>query len=82
MQVAKELFNQGKHKDFNLDENSYIIDVGSNDGIGLKPFLDLGFKNIQGIEPAKNLAELANKNGINTFKFISDFFWSFDIIFT
>jgi nucleoside-diphosphate-sugar epimerase/SAM-dependent methyltransferase/quercetin dioxygenase-like cupin family protein len=54
-------------KDFNLDENSYIIDVGSNDGIGLKPFLDLGFKNIQGIEPAKNLAELANKNGINTF---------------
>jgi SAM-dependent methyltransferase/quercetin dioxygenase-like cupin family protein len=54
-------------KDFNLDENSYIIDVGSNDGIGLRPFLDLGFKNIQGIEPAKNLADLANKNGINTF---------------
>jgi len=33
----------------------------------LKPFLDLGFKNIQGIEPAKNLADIANKNGINTF---------------
>jgi nucleoside-diphosphate-sugar epimerase/dTDP-4-dehydrorhamnose 3,5-epimerase-like enzyme/SAM-dependent methyltransferase len=54
-------------KDFNLDKESYIIDVGSNDGIGLKPFLDLGFSNIQGIEPAKNLADLANKNGINTF---------------
>ena len=54
-------------KDFDLDEDSYIIDVGSNDGIGLKPFLDLGFKNIQGIEPAKNLADIANKNGINTF---------------
>ena len=54
-------------KDFNLDKDSYIIDVGSNDGIGLKPFLDLGFKNIQGIEPAKNLSEIANKNGINTF---------------
>jgi nucleoside-diphosphate-sugar epimerase/dTDP-4-dehydrorhamnose 3,5-epimerase-like enzyme len=53
--------------DFKLDVNSYIIDVGSNDGIGLKPFLDLGFSNIQGIEPAKNLADLANKNGINTF---------------
>ena len=52
---------------FKLEKDSYIIDVGSNDGIGLKPFLDLGFKNIQGIEPAKNLAELANKNGINTF---------------
>ena len=24
---------------------SYIIDVGSNDGIALKPFKDLGFKN-------------------------------------
>ena len=54
-------------KEFELKNDSYIIDVGSNDGIGLKPFLDLGFKNIQGIEPAKNLADLANKNGINTF---------------
>ena len=53
--------------EFNLDKDSYIIDVGSNDGIGLKPFLDLGYKNIQGIEPAKNLADIANKNGINTF---------------
>ena len=54
-------------EEFDLEKDSYIIDVGSNDGIGLKPFLDLGFKNIQGIEPAKNLAELANNNGINTF---------------
>ena len=54
-------------KEFKLKNDSYIIDVGSNDGIGLKPFLDLGFENIQGIEPAKNLADLANKNGINTF---------------
>ena len=60
--AAKKYIN-----DFNLDKDSYIIDVGSNDGIGLKPFLDLGFKNIQGIEPAKNLAEIANKKGINTF---------------
>lgn len=60
--AAKKYIN-----DFNLEQDSYIIDVGSNDGIGLKPFLDLGFKNIQGIEPAKNLADLANKNGINTF---------------
>jgi len=46
---------------------SYIIDIGSNDGVALKPFLDLGFKNILGIEPAKNLAKLANKNQIKTF---------------
>ena len=53
--------------EFSLEKDAYIIDVGSNDGIGLKPFLDRGFKNIQGIEPAKNLSDLANKNGINTF---------------
>jgi 2-polyprenyl-3-methyl-5-hydroxy-6-metoxy-1,4-benzoquinol methylase len=48
-------------------KKSYIIDVGSNDGVALKPFLDLGFKKILGIEPAKNLAKLANKNKIKTF---------------
>ena len=41
--------------------------MGSNDGVALKPFKDLGFKNILGIEPAKNLAKLANKNNIKTF---------------
>ncbi len=48
-------------------KKSYIIDVGSNDGVALKPFLNLGFKKILGIEPAKNLAKLANKNKIKTF---------------
>ena len=58
---------------FNIHKDAYIIDVGSNDGIGLKPFLDLGYKNIQGIEPAKNLSDLANKKGINTFNgFLDD----------
>ena len=48
-------------------KKSYIIDVGSNDGVALKPFKDLNYKNILGIEPAKNLAKLANKNKIKTF---------------
>ncbi len=48
-------------------KKSYIIDIGSNDGVALKPFLDLGYKKILGIEPAKNLAKLANKNKIKTF---------------
>ena len=48
-------------------KNSYIIDIGSNDGVALKPFLDSGFKKVLGIEPAKNLAKLANKNKIRTF---------------
>jgi hypothetical protein len=51
-------------KDFKLTvKKSYIIDIGSNDGIALKPFKDLKFKKILGIEPAKNLARLASKNG-------------------
>ena len=55
-------------KEFKLKpKKSYIIDVGSNDGIALKPFKDLNFKKILGIEPAKNLAKLANKNKIKTF---------------
>ena len=48
-------------------KKSYIIDIGSNDGVALKPFKDLGFEKILGIEPAKNLAKLANKNKIKTF---------------
>ena len=55
-------------KEFKLNKkNSYIIDIGSNDGVALKPFLELGFKKILGIEPARNLAKLANKNKIKTF---------------
>jgi len=55
-------------KDLKLIKNkSYIIDIGSNDGVALKPFKDLGFKKILGVEPAKNLAKLANKNKIKTY---------------
>ena len=55
-------------KDFKLNpKKSYIIDIGSNDRVALKPFKELKFKNILGIEPARNLAKLANKNKIRTF---------------
>ena len=55
-------------KDFKLSpKKSYIIDIGSNDGVALKPFKDLKFKNILGVEPAKNLAKLANREKIKTF---------------
>jgi hypothetical protein len=61
--AAKRYSHQLKLK----PNKSYIIDIGSNDGVGLKPFKDAGFKKILGIEPAKNLAKLANKNKIKTF---------------
>ena len=54
-------------KKFKLKPNkSYIVDIGSNDGVALKPFKDLKFKNLLGIEPAKNLANISNKRGIKT----------------
>ena len=61
--AAKKYITEFKLK----PKKSYIIDIGSNDGIALKPFKDLKFKNLLGIEPAKNLAKIANKNKINTF---------------
>ena len=53
-------------KEFKLNKNSYIIDVGSNDGIGLVPFKKYGINNVLGIEPAKNLCKISKKKGIKT----------------
>ena len=67
--MVKHFQNAAKKyiKEFKLTpKKSYIIDVGSNDGIALKPFQNLKFKNILGIEPAKNLAKIANKEKIKT----------------
>ena len=57
-------------KDFNLNEDSLVVDVGSNDGILLKGFQKCGVQTI-GVEPATNIAEIAQKNGVET---INDFF--------
>ena len=51
---------------FGLKKNSCIIDVGSNDGIALKFYNKKNFSNIIGIEPAKNVAKIANMKGIKT----------------
>ena len=63
LHAAKKYIKELKLK----PKSSYIIDIGSNDGVGLKPFQDLKFKKILGVEPAKNLAKLANKKKIKTF---------------
>lgn len=55
---------------FGLDRKSLVIDIGSNDGILLKPFAKLGAR-VLGIEPADTIAKVAQKEGINT---IVDFF--------
>lgn len=50
---------------YGLNESSTVLDIGSNDGVFLKPLKDLGI-NVIGIEPATNIAELANLQGIQT----------------
>jgi nucleoside-diphosphate-sugar epimerase/SAM-dependent methyltransferase len=51
---------------YNLDESSIVLDVGSNDGIALKPFLHRGITAV-GVEPATNICAIANDNGVPTF---------------
>ena len=54
-------------REFKLNKNSYVIDIGSNDGIGLLPLKKIGFKNLLGIEPASNLCKISKINGIKAF---------------
>lgn len=58
------------NKRFKLNKKSLVVDIGSNDGILLKPFKKLGVK-ILGVEPALKIALEARKNGVQT---ISEFF--------
>lgn len=53
-------------KKFNLCQSSLVVDIGSNDGVFLKPLLERNIKAV-GVEPAKNLAELANSKNIKTY---------------
>ncbi len=59
-EFAKDVYTR-----FNLNNKSLVIDLGSNDGILLKPFKKLGTK-ILGIEPAKAIAKVARKEGVST----------------
>jgi len=59
-------------KEFNLSSDSLVVDIGSNDGIGLKPFQDKGISTV-GVEPAINIAQLANDNGISTINSYFDY---------
>lgn len=48
------------------DQDDLIIEIASNDGTFLKPFLNKGYRKAMGIDPAKNIAEIANQQGIKT----------------
>jgi SAM-dependent methyltransferase len=50
---------------FKLGSESYVVEIASNDGYLLKNFVARGIP-VMGIEPAKNVAEVALKNGVPT----------------
>ena len=50
---------------FDLKENSFVIDVGSNTGVLLSGFKSKGMR-VLGIEPSTNVAQIAIENGIET----------------
>ena len=50
---------------FGLSQKSLVVEVASNDGYLLRWFKDGGVR-VLGIEPAKNVAAVAEKNGIPT----------------
>ncbi|MHB1218743.1 MAG: class I SAM-dependent methyltransferase [Alphaproteobacteria bacterium] len=45
--------------------SQFVVDVGSNDGILLKPLKDMGVKCV-GVEPSVNVSKIANDKGLST----------------
>jgi len=53
-----------------LKQNSFIVEIGSNDGVFLAPLKEFGI-NVLGVDPAINIVKIAKKRGLNV---INDFF--------
>lgn len=53
-----------------LNKDSFVVEIGSNDGVLLEPLTKMGIK-VLGVDPSSNIAKIANDKGLNT---IVDYF--------
>lgn len=65
-----KLFSEYLTNDLMPNENGFIVELGSNDGILLENFAREGIKHL-GVEPSKNVANVARERGVNT---LNEFF--------
>jgi len=64
--IYADVFSKKVIDNLKIEKDNFIVEIASNDGTFLKSFINKGYKNILGIDPASNLAALANKNGVKT----------------
>lgn len=66
--VTREHFKEYAEKTFKnlkMKKGDLVVEMGSNDGVLLKPFKKLG-ANVLGVDPARNVARRTTKEGITT----------------
>ena len=61
----KSVAQEVKQRFFRAQDTPSVLDIGSNDGLALKHYQDLGF-DVLGVESAKTAARLAREAGIPT----------------
>jgi methylation protein EvaC len=65
-----QVFSEYLKKELMPNEKSFIVELGSNDGILLENFAREGIRHL-GVEPSKNVADVAKERGVNT---LNEFF--------
>lgn len=65
----EELAKKLKDK-YKLGKDALVLEIGTNDGVFLKPMADLGVRTL-GFEPAKNISKIATAKGL---RIVNDFF--------